>query len=45
MIENRWKRWGLLALWIVFLPVMLLLLLATRLSPRFRRKVEAAMAG
>lgn len=45
MIGNRWKRWGLLALWIFLLPVMLLLLLAMRLSPRLRFKVETAMAG
>ncbi len=45
MVENKWKRLGLLALWILLLPIMLLLLLATRLSPRFKRKVDSALAG
>ena len=34
-----------MVLWIIMLPALLLLLLATRLSPGFRRKVESALAG
>jgi len=46
MIENKWKRWGLLALIIVcgiiFLPVLLVASLAL-LSPRVRQKVKLAL--
>jgi len=46
MIENKWKRWGLLALIIVcgiiLLPVLLVASLAL-LSPRVRQKVKLAL--
>ena len=46
MIENRWKRWSLLALiivcGIVLLPVLLVASLAL-LSPRVRQKVNKAI--
>ena len=46
MIENRWKRWGLLVLiiicGIVLLPVLLVASLAL-LSPRIRQKVDKAI--
>lgn len=46
MIENKWKRWSLLALiivcGIVFLPVLLVASLAL-LSPRVRQKLNKAI--
>ncbi len=46
MIENKWKRWGLLALIIVcgiiLLPMLLVASLAL-LSPRVRQKVNQAL--
>jgi len=48
MIENRWKRWGLLTLIIVcgiiLLPVLLVASLAL-LSPKIRQKVKLALVS